>query len=91
MARYTAKQLEKYIDQVNVWLESAGSTIRFETGGRNGYDAVDEYSVDADGVRIGSGVNRNVGCGTPKECSDYAECAYSDEYRRLKGPEHCDG
>ncbi len=82
--RYTAKALAEQIETINGWLKDAGSLIRFETGGRNGYNAVDEYSVDADGNRIGSGVNRNIGCGTPRECAEYAETAYSNEYRKLE-------
>lgn len=84
MARYTAKALANQIEMINGWLENGGSLIRFETGGRNGYNAVDEYSVDEDGKRIGSGVNRNVGCGTPRECAGYAEQAYYNEIARLQ-------
>lgn len=83
MARYTARALAERIETINGWLKDNGSIIRFEAGGRNGYNAVDEYSVDADGKRIGSGVNRNVGCGTPRECAGYAEQAYSDEINRM--------
>ena len=68
MKRYTANQLYDDINDLNIWLESSGCTIRLVAGGRNNYSAVDEYSVDDDGQRIGSGVNRNVMCGTPREC-----------------------
>ena len=86
-ARYTVAKLEARIERINEWLESDGSMIRMEVGGRNGYTAIDEYSVDADGNRIGSGCNRNVGCGSPRECSEYAETAYSNEYRTIANKE----
>lgn len=82
--RYTAKRLAERIETINGWLENDGSLIRFECGGRNGYNAVDEYSVDLNGKRIGSGCNRNVGCGTPRECVGYAEQAYSNEISRMR-------
>ncbi len=85
--RYTEKALAEQIETINGWLENEGSLNRFEAGGRNGSSAVDEYSVDSDGKRIGSGVRRNVGCGTPRECAEYAETAYSNEYRTIASRE----
>jgi hypothetical protein len=79
--RYTKSDLGQRIEAINGWFEADGSTIRFEVGGRNGYTAVDQYSVDADGNRKGSSVDRNIGCGTPRECAEYAATAYSNEYR----------
>ena len=84
MTRYTTKRLAERIETINSWLEADGSLIRFEEQGRNGYNAVDEYSVNSDGDRVGSGCNRNVGCGTPRECAGYAEQAYSDEVARIR-------
>ena len=81
--RFTVRDLRDTVQKVNGWLESDGSLIRFEAGGRNGYQAVDEYSVDENGKRVGSGCNRNVACGTSRECADYTEAAYSNEYRTL--------
>jgi hypothetical protein len=49
-------------------LEDGGYSVRLTTGGRNGYQAVDEYNVFPDGSRNGSGVNRNICCGTSREC-----------------------
>lgn len=65
--RFTVKDLRSVIADINVLLE--GSPIRLIVGGRNGCQAVDEYPVDTDGNRIGSGINRNVCCGTSKECA----------------------
>ncbi len=84
MARFTVRRLREDIEGLNDWLAYHGSLIRFETGGRNGYQAVDEYSVDADGARVGSGVNRNVCCGTSNECSAAAWAHYRGEMARMK-------
>lgn len=80
---YTISCLRRNIAQINGWLESDGSTIRLIEQGRNGYQAVDEYSVDVDGNRIGSGVNRNVCCGSSRECYDAAVSHYYVESNRL--------
>jgi hypothetical protein len=72
MTRFTAKDLESEVARMNDILFRANSPNRFECGGRNGYQAVDEYSVNPDGSRKGSGIDRNVGCGTSRECSRYA-------------------
>ena len=71
-ARYTVSTLRSEIDKINGYLEYDGIPVRFEAGGRNGYQAVDEYSVDADCARIGSGVDRTVCCGSSRECGDAA-------------------
>jgi hypothetical protein len=68
MARVTVVTLRNTVDEVNGWLEDAGLSTRLETGGRNGYQAIDEYSVRPDGSREGSGCNRNVCCGSSREC-----------------------
>ena len=82
MARYTVCALRDNVDKINGWLKDGGYTTRLEAGGRNGYQAIDEYSVDADGDRIGSGVNRNVCCGTSRECGDAAYDYYNGCLRR---------
>ena len=89
MARYTVKTLSNHVDKINGWLKDSGYTGRLEVGGRNNYQAVDEYSVDADGNRIGSGVNRNVCCGTSRECGDaadfyYGGCVRAREFAELE-------
>lgn len=84
MSRYTVTTLRDDISKVNGWLESDGSTLRLTCGGRNGYQAIDEFSVDSDGMRIGSGVNRNVCCGTSRECGLAAFEFYGNENRRIK-------
>jgi hypothetical protein len=68
MARVTIATLRDAVDEINGWLEEGGFSVRLETGGRNGYQAVDEYSVWPSGARHGSGVNYNVCCGTSREC-----------------------
>ncbi len=82
--RYTAKNLAERVEQINEWLAEDNSPIRFETGGRNGYTAVDEYSVDTDGSRVNSGYNRTVGYGTPRRCAAYTNEAYGNEVARLR-------
>lgn len=82
--RFTSRRLDERIETINRWLAEEGSLIRFEAGGRNGYTAVDEYSVYSEGKRIGYGCTRNTGCGTPRECAIYAEEAYSNEISRLR-------
>lgn len=74
--RYTPKDLSNDIDELNSRLANEGALARFETGGRNGYQAVDEYAVDAQGVRQGSGCCSNVGCGTSRECYGYSMDRY---------------
>ena len=79
MARYTITDLRDYVKNVNGWMAEINSDIRFETNGRNGYQAVDQYRVDENGDRIGSGVDRNVATGSSRECSN----ALSDHYGHL--------
>ena len=81
--RFTIKSLRQAIVDINECLENDGSSIRLEEGGRNGYQAVDEYSVDADGNRLGSGVNRNVCCGSSRECACASWEHYNAERRRM--------
>jgi hypothetical protein len=80
--RFTIKSLRSAIEAINDCLEGDGSSIRLEERGRYGYQAVDEYSVDADGNRMGSGVNRNVCCGSSKECACASWEHYYAERRR---------
>lgn len=72
MTRFTVKDLDAEVQRMNGMLAQANSPKRFERGGRNGYQAIDEFSVNPDGSRVGSGIDRNVGCGTSRECSRYA-------------------
>jgi hypothetical protein len=81
MSRFTITDLRKAIVKINGWMEDEGWPGRLEEHGRNGYQAIDEYSVDADGNRIGSGVNRNVCCGSSRECSNAAYAHYDFLYR----------
>lgn len=77
MTKFTIKNLRNDIAKINGWLEAAGCRERLIEQGRNGYQAVDEYSVNDDGSRKGTWVNCNIGCGTSRECSRaaYAHCA----------------
>lgn len=84
MARFTLTTLRGGIEEINGWLASAGAKVRFEVGGRNGYQAVDEYTVDTDGNRLGSGVNRMVGSGTFKQTYDEAYEAYNGILRKIE-------
>lgn len=70
--KYTERVLRAAIRDINDNLELYKCSLRLEYGGRNGYQAVDEYSVYPDGTRNGSGVNRNICCGTPRECGNAA-------------------
>jgi hypothetical protein len=72
MARFTIIDLRRDIAKINGWLAEEGCPFRLIEQGRNGYQAVDEYPVDADGNRQGTCVNRNVCCGTSRECSHAA-------------------
>lgn len=72
MTRFTVRDLDSEVQRMNDMLRRANSPKRFERGGRNGYQAIDEYSVNPDGSRVNSGVDCNVGCGTSRECSRYA-------------------
>ena len=80
MTRYTPKKLHEDIEKINEWLEDCKSTKRIECGGRNGYQAVDQYSVDESGKRLGSWVDRNIRCGTSRECHEAALEFYHAEY-----------
>ena len=82
MPRFTITDLRKAIVKINGWMEEHGWPERFEERGRNGYQAVDEYSVDADGNRIGSGVNRNICCGSSRECSAEVHAEYGALHRQ---------
>jgi hypothetical protein len=68
MSRVTVVTLRAAIAEINGWLRDRGLSVRLETSGRNNYQAVDEYSVNADGSPCGSGVDRNICCGTSREC-----------------------
>ena len=72
MTRFTVRDLDSEVQRMNDMLRRANSPKRFERGGRNGYQAIDEYSVNPDGSRVNSGIDRTVGCGTSRECSRYA-------------------
>ncbi len=74
MSRVTVVTLRNTVDEVNGWLEDAGLLTRLEERGRNGYQAIDEYSVRPDGSREGSACNYNVCSGSSREC---VEAAYA--------------
>jgi len=80
MTRYTPKRLDEDINKINGWLEDCGSTRRLESQGRNGYQAIDQFSVDESGKRVGSWIDRNIRCGTSRECHEAALEFYHAEY-----------
>ena len=82
MARFTITDLRRAIVKINGWMKEEGWPERFIEQGRNGYQAVDEYSVDADDNRIGSGVNRNICCGTSRECGYAVHAEYGSLHRQ---------
>ena len=82
--RYTITQLRADVDRFNGYLLDEGIDTRLQVGGRNGYQAVDEYSVDANGDRTGSHVNCNVCCGTSRECGDAVAAYYNAVYNRKR-------
>jgi hypothetical protein len=79
MRRITIKDLRACVEEINDRLLERGSDRRIEQGGRNGYQAIDVYAVDADNKRMGSGVLRNVQCGSSRECIDAAWLFYYQE------------
>lgn len=81
--RFTKAELERRIEEINKDFEEAGALVRFITGHRNGYNTVDEYSVRKDGSRVGSGVNRMVGSGTPREAYNESYDVYCGIVREL--------
>ena len=86
-ARYTVCDLRQDVAKVNDWAEKDGFPVRLECGGRNGYQAVDEYPVNVDGARVGSGVNRTVQTGSSKDCGFAALDWYSNCSRKYNHPD----
>ena len=93
MSRVTVVTLRDSVDEINGWLKDAGLFTRLETGGRNGYQAVDEYSVLPDGSRENSGCNSNVCCGSSRECVSAAYDYWNNLFRSatLVAPAQCTG
>lgn len=79
---YRPKDLQTDIDDLNRTMRTAkvinqrGFIVQFELSPRNGYQAVDAYSIRDDGTRENSGVDCNVGCGTSLECFQYMRSHY---------------
>jgi hypothetical protein len=83
MARcYTVTNLRREINEINEHLAECGSRKRLEECGRNGYQAIDAYTVDENG-RVSSGIDFNVQCGSSRECGDAARAFYYNEYDRI--------
>jgi hypothetical protein len=83
MRRFTVTDLRAGVERLNNQLAEAGALIRYIVAGRNGYQATDEYPVDADGNRIGTHVNRMVGSGTSRETFQETETACLQHLLRL--------
>lgn len=68
MARYMRSNLEQDIEGINKTGGRNGRTTYLKVEARNGYTAIDEYTVKA-----GRAVClRNIECGTPRECESAA-------------------
>lgn len=79
---YTITDLRATIEEFNGRLEKDKFSFRFREAGRNGYQAVDEYFVHADGTPHADGSVRNVCCGTSRECSNALRAYYYARYNR---------
>jgi hypothetical protein len=82
--RFTYADLLWEIGQINKWFEADNFSVRLEAKGRYGACAVDEYCVNPDGSRNGSGVLRTVATGTAKECKYKALEAYNERFRAAR-------
>jgi len=80
MTRYTRSQLIEDLKTYNKQLEAKGSSLRFEYGHRNGYHAIDEYTL---GRKAGC-VDRNVTCGKPRECATAMRIRYLEIISSIK-------
>ncbi|WAX21446.1 hypothetical protein [Stenotrophomonas phage RAS14] len=69
MARYMRSNLEQEIEAINQTGGRNGRTTYLKVQARNGYTAIDEYSVRQGGGAI---CLRNIQCGTPRECRESA-------------------
>lgn len=69
MARYMRSNLEQEIESINKTGSRNGRTTYLKVQARNGYTAIDEYSVKTGGSAI---CLRNIQCGTPRECASAA-------------------
>ncbi len=85
-SRYTITNLRSDLEKLNSYLEEAGSLLRIEENGRNGYQAVDEYEIDESGERPNS-CRRMVCGGTSRECYDAAYDWYQGVIRRIERDE----
>jgi len=83
MSRYTITTLRADVAKINGWAADDGLSVRLEIGGRYGYQAIDEYPVNADGEREGTCINRNVECGSSRECG-FAAYKWYNNWVQLK-------
>lgn len=83
--RITITDLRNTVEQYNRYLASCGSMKRLREQGRNGYQAVDIYTLDPDSKdrEFKNGCN-NLACGTARECCDHVYDFYNDEFRRIE-------
>ena len=79
MARYTISDLRNDVARYNGYLEEMGSSVRFREQGRNGYQAIDEYEIQAGGSWS---CMRMVGGGTSREVLGYMAERYGAIYTR---------
>lgn len=95
-SRFTVTDLREGVDEFNGYLRECGSNVRLITGGRYGYQAVDEIEIvirDGEEINVtglnqdridagesSSGCMRNVGTGTSRECYQAADRRYRSAY-----------
>lgn len=80
--RITASDLRKFIAEINRNLAVSGSNYYLETGGRNGYQALDLCYIDEQGAER---CMRNLEGGTSRECMACAWREAKDQHGRIYG------
>lgn len=80
--RITVSELRKNIAVINRTLAISGSNYYLETGGRNGYQALDLCYIDGQGAER---CMRNLEGGTSRECLSRAWSEAKDQHGRIYG------
>jgi hypothetical protein len=83
-SRYTVSDLRADLEKINGWCDNDKIPLHLKLQSRNGYQAIDEYPVDADGNRIGIHINRNVEVGSSRECSRAAFAWYGAQVQKSR-------
>ena len=83
---YTVKNLRDDVNTYNRYLVESGSAYYYRESGRNGYQAIDQYTVDLDGD---ARCNSFVAGGSSRECLRAIQCGhhglkgYTHPYKKL--------